>query len=575
MLELSAAGMFGLSIGAASGQDAQPASSDNGQTGDVAAGSRWAVATVSRHATEAAMHVLRQGGNAADAAVAAGLMLAVVDGYNSGLGGGCFIVARRPDGSVMAIDGRETAPALATRDMFIRNGIADPNLSQVGALASGVPGAVASYHRLATTMGTGRWKQAVNIAAEKAEEGFIVDDAYAARVAGEADNLAKFEGSRAIFFDKSGRPLAAGAKLVQLDLAKTLREIAVGGADAFYQGRVADLVQRWMIENGGLIRRDDLASYRPRDRHPVITSFRGNQIYGFPPPSSGGVHVAQILAFLDRFDLRQIFSDDPATYYHVLGEAMRLAFADRAQFLGDPSFAEVPEGLIDPDYLQKRSTQIDPSHRIPIVSAGAPPGIGRDLFGRQPRHTTHFSVADSEGNWVAITATVNTTFGSCVVIPGTGVVMNNQMDDFAIAPGTPNAFGLIGSEANAPAAGKRPLSSMSPTLVVRDGTPVISCGAAGGPKIISATAQILLNHLALGQSVEQAVASVRIHHQWSPDRLVVENSMAPEIVAALKKLGHTVVRTPALATAQAIGRDEKGTLTAVAEPRINGFAAAM
>ena len=464
-------------------QDSTPTIEGNGQ---VARGRQYAVATVNEQASKAAMTIFAEGGNAVDAAIAAGLMLSVVDGFNSGLGGGCFILAKQANGKMLAIDGRETAPAASTATMFMRNGVADPSLSQTGSLASGTPGAVAAYAKLSDAMGTGRWKRAADLAVEVADQGFEISPGYASRIRSEAKDLEKFEGSRAVFFDENGKPLTAGATLIQRDLAKTLRELSVDGPSAFYEGRFAELTAQWMAANGGLIDLTDLRNYRVRERDPVSSNFRGHQIFGFPPPSSGGVHVAQILNYVEQFELKSLFEDTPELFYHVVGEAMRLAFADRATFLGDPSFADVPLGLLDPDYLSKRGAQIQFDRRIPIVSAGGPPGIGRDLFGRLPRHTTHFTTVDSDGNWVAITATVNTTFGSKVVIPGTGVVMNNQMDDFAIAPGVPNAFGLVGSEANSPAAGKRPLSSMSPTIVLKDGQPVLTCGAAGGPRIISA-----------------------------------------------------------------------------------------
>lgn len=541
----------------------------------VASGRRGVVATVHPLATEAGLRTMQQGGNAVDAAVAAALMLAVVDGHNSGLGGGCFILARGADGKTIAIDGRETAPAAAHPKMFIRDGRPDPSLSQTGPLAVGVPGAVAAYHQLSRRGGTGRWSSAASAAAERAAEGFEIGSAYAARLASVADSLGQFEASRALFLRPDGTPLQAGDLLVQNDLAATLGELAADGPDAFYRGRFAEQTARWMSENGGLITAEDLRRYFTRQRTPVETAFGDYQILGFPPPSSGGVHVAQILGMLERFDLASMYRNDPTSYYHVIGEAMRLAFADRAEWLGDPTFTDVPRGLIDPEYLKKRSAMIRLDHRIPIVNAGGPPGLGKDLFGRLPRHTTHLTAADDSGNWVAITTTVNTTFGSKIVVPGTGVVLNNQMDDFSIAPGLPNAFGLVGNEANAPEPGKRPLSSMSPTIVLREGHPVLSCGAAGGPRIISAVAQILLRVLSLEESLSAAIAAPRIHHQWRPDLLYVEDALDPQIVAALEQLGHRIRSTGGIATAQAIGRSDDGRLIAVAEPRLPGTAGSL
>lgn len=538
-------------------------------------GQRAAVATVHPLATEAGLRMLRAGGNAADAAVAAGLMLAVVDGHNSGLGGGCFILARSAAGKIIAIDGRETAPAAAVPDMFIRGGKPDASLSQTGALAAGVPGAVAAYHRLSTELGTGRWAMAAKWAAEVAAEGFPLPTSYAARLRDEVADLQRFPASRTIFLREDGSPRHAGETLVQADLASTLQSLAVDGPDAFYRGAMAELTGRWMRDHGGIMTAEDFASYRVRFREPVRTRYHDYEIVGFPPPSSGGVHVAQILGMLQHFDLPQFYQNSPVTFYHIVAEAMRLAFADRAEFLGDPGFSAVPRGLIDPEYLRQRASLIAPNKRIPIVRAGAPPAIDSDTFGRKPRHTTHFTATDSQGNWIAITATVNTTFGSKVVVPGTGVVLNNQMDDFAIAPGIPNAFGLVGNAANAPAAGKRPLSSMSPTIVLENGQPVLTCGAAGGPRIINATTQILLRVLALKQSVSEALAAPRIHHQWQPDQILVEPTIDPFVRASLEGLGHRVVGTSSVATAQGIAWDRQLGFTAAAEPRLPGAAGAI
>jgi gamma-glutamyltranspeptidase/glutathione hydrolase len=527
---------------------------------------------VRREAAEAALAMFARGGNAADAAVAAGLMLAVVDGHNSGLGGGCFILARSGNGEVLAIDGREMAPAAAHAEMYLRDGRPQPRRSRTGALAAGVPGAVAAYHELSQRMGEGLWAEAAELAAEVAAAGHRVEPPQASRLRSVRRQIAPFPATRDIFLRPSGEPYRAGDLLVQTDLAGTLRALASDGPAAFYQGDFAERTARWMADHEGLITREDLSAYHTVDRAPTQSSFRGCEIIGFPPPSSGGVHVAQILSMLERFDLQRMASNDPASYYHVVAEAMRLAFADRAVFLGDPDFAEVPRGLLDAEYLRRRGQRIEVAKRMGEIGAGAPPRLRTDLFSREPRHTTHFSVADNDGNWVAITATVNTTLGSKVVVPGTGVVLNNQMDDFAIAPGVPNAFGLLGNEANAPGPGKRPLSSMSPTIALRDAVPVISCGAAGGPRIISATLQILLRLLACEMPLEEAIAAPRVHHQWRPDKLYLEDQIDETVARQLRALGHTTERLSAVATAQAITRDADGTLTAAGEPRLPGVA---
>lgn len=571
-----AAGGRGAVPTAAQPPRAVPDVSENGAGGPspLASGRRAAVATVHPRATAAAIETLRRGGNAADAAVAAGLMLSVVDGHNSGLGGGCFILARSAGGQITAIDGREEAPAAASGKMFFRNGKPDPTLSKTGPLASGVPGAVAAYHRLSKRLGNGRWGDAVREAADVAENGFLLPGQYARRLASVADELRRFEASRAIFLRPDGSPLKAGDRLVQRDLAQTLRELA-DGPDAFYRGRFAERTGRWMRRHGGLITAADLAGYETRIRHPVKSTFRGHRVVGFPPPSSGGVHVAQILGMLERFDLRRLAAERPVTLWHVVAEAMRRAFADRARWLGDSDFADVPRGLLDAEYLQTRGASIDPAGVSTAIEAGAPPDATTRLFGDRSRHTTHLTVADRDGNWVAITATINTTLGSKVVVPGTGVVLNNEMDDFAIAPGVPNAFGLIGREANAPEPGKRPLSSMSPTLVLDGDEPVLTCGAAGGPRIISAAMQIVLRVIGLGDDVASALAAPRIHHQWRPDTLFAERRHDDAIVRGLRDRGHDVEVLEGIGTAQAIARGGNGEFTAAAEPRVGGSAAAL
>lgn len=534
-----------------------------------AEGSRAMVATVHPLATDAGIRVMRDGGNAVDGAVAAALTLGVVDGFNSGLGGGCFILIRTADGKFYAIDGRETAPAAATRDMFVREGKPQIELSKNGPLASGTPGALAAYSLAVERHG--RRKLAVLLApgAKIAEEGFTLDENYARRLASAAEKLAKFEGSRQIFLKADGSPYRHGETLRQPDLANTYCALAKDGVNWFYRGPFAEKVAAWMKEHGGILTKQDFANYQPQDRTPLVTQYRDYTIVGFPPPSSGGVHVAQILNILENFNLKELHDDDPAKFIHVTAEAMKLAFADRAYWLGDPDFAKVPRGLIDQLYAGALAKQIDLAHATPVKSYGTPPNAETEVF----RHTTHIAAADAEGNWVAITATINTTFGSKVVVPGTGVVLNNEMDDFAIMPGVPNAFGLLGAEANAVAPGKRPLSSMSPTIVLQDDRPVMTVGAAGGPKIITQAVLAIVNHLDLGMDLHDAVAAPRFHHQWSPDELVVEHTLAPEIMHRLRELRHTVREESSAGVTQAIGRNENGKLIGVHDPRVPGKAA--
>lgn len=519
------------------------------------------------------MNAFARGGNAFDAAVAAAFMLGVVDGHNSGIGGGCFVLGRSAAGELFAIDGRETAPGRADRDLFLRNGQPDPMASQIGPLASGVPGQVAALAKLSLCHGRGGWASSLREAADVAQAGYLVGEATASAIRRKAPQLRLFPAAASQFLHADGSPLTVGENLRQPDLGKTLAAIASEGPDWFYRGPFADACARWMAENAGLLDRADFASYVALPREPLLTNYRNYRIVGFPPPSSGGVHIAQMLMMLERFPIGAWLKDEPATAIHVLAEAMKRAFADRAHWLGDADFTAVPRGLIDPDYCRQWSRDIDPRTAKEVRSHGQPPRAGDDLFNR--RHTTHLTAADSAGNWVAITNTVNTTFGSCVVIPGTGVVMNNEMDDFSIAPGTPNAFGLLGAEANAVQAGKRPLSSMSPTIVLDEaGAPCLTCGAAGGPRIINATLQCILRVLDQGLSVDEALAAPRVHHQWSPNQLMAETGWDPDVIQAVEARGHRMAAPGNVAIVQAIQRSEDGNLIAAADPRTEGSASA-
>lgn len=524
------------------------------------------VASVHPLATEAGVRTLKSGGNAIDAAVAVGLTLGVVDAHNSGIGGGCFMLIRLANGEFVALDGREMAPAAATRDLFIRNGKGDTELSQTGPLASGVPGEVAVFDYAVRHHGKKSFRELVLPAAEIAATGFPITQAFVSRLRSVTNELARFEGSRALFLPDGQLP-RVGAIFKQPDLARTYRQLAGQGSDWFYRGGFAEAVAAWMKANGGILTADDFANYQMVLREPVRTTYRGYSVVSFPPPSSGGVHVVQMLNILEHFDLKHL---DPVTRWHVLAETMKLAFADRAYWLGDPDYAKVPRGLIAKDYAATLARQINLEHTASVTNHGWPPRWSEDLF---ERHTTHWSVADTDGNWVACTATINTTYGSKVVIPGTGVVLNNQMDDFSVQPGVPNAFGLIGAEANAVAPGKRPLSSMSPTIVLQDGQPIIALGAAGGPKIITAVLLELVEMLDLGLTPEQALAQPRIHQQWSPDELLVEAALPTAIKTALEQRGHVVKELRALAISQIVARSADGkSFVGAADPRTGGKA---
>ena len=531
------------------------------------------VATVHPLATDAGLAALARGGNAVDAAVAAALTLGVVDGHNSGIGGGCFVLLRLGDGRLVCIDGREMAPGKATRDMYLRQGKPQPELSAVGPLAAGVPGALAAQAEAVRDYGRLKLADLLRPAADLAERGFPVGRSLAGAIRHSAAQLARFSGPRGPLLHADGSPYKEGEVLKQPDLARTYRAVAGQGTDWFYRGPLAEKVGRWMGENGGILTAGDFARYSTRRREPLVTTYRGWTIVGFPPPSSGGLHVAQILNTVEHFPMGDLWRSDRAKFYHVVAEAMKLAFADRAYWLGDPDFARVPRGLVDKSYAAGLARRIRMDRASPVASHGQPPRAEEDCFGK---HTTHVTAADDQGNWVAMTCTVNLTFGSRVIVPETGVVLNNQMDDFSIAPGVPNAMGLLGAEANSVAPGKRPLSSMSPTIVLENGRPIFTLGAAGGPTIISQVVMGLIYRLDAGLDLPAAIGGPRIHHQWAPDRLRVERRLEPAISAALEKLGHQISASSGIGVCQAIGLASDGhTWVGVHDPRVVGKAASL
>ena len=525
-----------------------------------------AVVTVHPLATKAAEKAFKEGGNAVDAAVASALTLGVVDGFNSGIGGGCFMLILKPDGEFIAIDGREAAPLKASRDMYLRDGRANPDLSQTGSLAIGVPGALAAYNLVISKYGKLVLSKHLMEAATIADEGFVLDASYLRRLDQVVDKLRLFPDSANIFLDDNQTSWPIGHRLKQADLARSYRNIASYSVDWFYKGEFALKTENWMAGNGGLIIQEDFTRYEVKQRKPVRTVYRNHEIIGYPPPSSGGVHVAQILNILENFDLFSM-APDSADFVHIVTEAMRLAFADRSYWLGDADFVSVPKGLASKKYARMLAKKINPKKVARVDAHSKPLDSDKDLFGK---HTTHFSAADSDGWWVACTATINTTFGSGVVIPGTGIVMNNEMDDFSAQPGVPNAFGLVGAEANAVAPGKRPLSSMSPTIVLKDGKPIFSVGAAGGPTIISQAVLAIINIIDHGMAPDQALGQARFHHQWKPNQLLVEKSLDRKCIDSLVERGHKVKLINSIGAAQAIGQNSMGAFIGSADPRGRG-----
>ena len=522
---------------------------------------KGAVASVNPIATHAGIQAFEAGGNAIDAALATAFTLGVVDSSNSGIGGGLFILVHTADGEMLAIDGREMAPAAAHRDMYIRNGKVVKDLSKTGALASGIPGSVAALYELQKKAGNLTFKDVILPAAKVAEKGFAVDTVLGKRLQWKADDIQKFPASAKIFLKADGSPYSTGEIIIQKDLAKTYRKLAKHGPDYFYKGEFAKQTVKWMQANGGIITEKDFANYEIKYRDPVESTFNGHTIVGFPPPSSGGIHVAQILNILEQFELKKL---NETERYHLIIEAMKLAFADRAYWLGDSDFVDVPKGLIDEDYAKQLAKKMRLTKVSKVDSYSTPPNSDTDLF---DKHTTHIAAADADGNWVAITTTLNTSFGSKVVIPGTGVLMNNQMDDFSAEPGVANAFGLVGAEANSIEGKKRPLSSMSPTIVLKEGKPVMTVGAAGGPTIISQVMQAIFHHIYMDLPLKQAVETARVHHQWKPDRVYIDKFASKELREGLTEKGHDVKDWPPFGATQAISIDD-GKFEVVTEPRL-------
>jgi gamma-glutamyltranspeptidase/glutathione hydrolase len=533
-------------------------------------GQNGVAATVHPLASAAAVQAMRDGGNAIDAAVAAALTLGVVDGHNSGIGGGCFMLVRLADHSIVAFDGREQAPSAATRDLYVRNGKAQPNLSQTGPLAVGVPGSLAVYDEALRRYGKLPLARHLNAAARLAEEGFPLGRDLARQMAGSSNEWKSFPATRAILLRGGQGAYGVGDTFTQPDLAKSYHAIAEKGVAWFYSGEYARRTDEWMKQQGGIVTADDFGGYQLKTRQPILITYRGHQILGFPPPSSGGVHVAQILNILDTFNLRAMGLGS-ADFIHVVTEAMKLAFADRAFWLGDPDFTPVPRGLVTRSYAERLARRIDLNKATPVPMHDTPPDATEHLF---EKHTTHFSTADALGNWVACTATINTTFGSKVVIPGTGIFLNNQMDDFSIQPGTRNFFGLVGAEANAVAPRKRPLSSMSPTIVLKDGRPVLCVGAAGGPTIISQTLLAIVYTVDFGLPLGEALAQVRFHHQWQPDELRIERTVTSRVRRELSRRGHKIKLVDSIGATQAVGQGtQRKVLIGATDPRTEGIAA--
>ncbi|MBI3016174.1 MAG: gamma-glutamyltransferase [Candidatus Tectomicrobia bacterium] len=530
------------------------------------------VASAHPLASRTGIEILKKGGNAVDAAVAMAFVLGVVEPHSSGIGGGGFMLIRSGrSGEITALDYREKAPARASRDMYLdKSGNVVPGLSTEGYRAAAVPGTVAGLTLALQKYGSKTLPQVLSPAIRYADQGFPVSAYLREQIKSQQEKLAKFPDSRRIFLH-NGNPPQVGEILVQKELANTLKAVAQKGVRIFYEGSIADIIDREMRKNGGLMREDDLAAYRAVLRPPVRGTYRGYEIVSMPPPSSGGVHLIQILNILEGYDLHRMGRHSAAAV-HLEVEAFRRAYADRAQFLGDPGFVKIPvAGLLSKPYATALRGKIDLDRATPSreVKPGNPAAY-------ESPSTTHLSVVDREGNAVALTQTINTTFGSGVVIPSTGILLNNEMDDFSAKPGVSNVYGLVGSEANSIAPGKIPLSSMTPTMVFRGGKLFLVLGSPGGSRIITAAVQVILNVIDYGMNIRDAVSAPRIHHQWLPDEVQMEKGALPSrVLRALEAMGHTVRERDSMGNVQAILVDPAtGAPSGVSDPRGVGVALA-
>jgi gamma-glutamyltranspeptidase/glutathione hydrolase len=514
-----------------------PCDAQRGGNGLVVSDSEWA--------SKAGMDMLGRGGNAVDAAIATAFALAVVDQASSGLGGGGFmIIYNAKDQRAHALDFRETAPEAARADLYLKGGKPAPSLSLTGALAVAVPGEAAGLLAAMRRFGSLPLPMLMAPAIRLAIEGFPLEPSLRYAIERQLSNMKKFRDLGRVFLVKDEVP-AEGEMIRQPELGQTLKAIASQGAEVFYEGWIAQAIAETVKKEGGVLTLEDLRTYKPVWREPLIGTYRKRTVITMPPPSSGGVALIEMLNMLEGYPLNEL-SHNSATYLHLITETMKHAFADRAQYLGDPDFIKVPISmLVSKDYATQMRDRISP------VKTHPPKYYGSGNFKAEQGGTTHFSVLDRFGNAVACTLSVNTRFGSKILVPRTGIVLNNEMDDFAIHPGG-NVYGLVGNEANSLRPKKRPLSSMTPTIVLQGDRPELIVGAAGGPRIINATLQTILNVLDFRLPVKEAVEAPRIHHQWLPDELNVEARLPPETRRSLERRGHAVKERSGLGVVQAI-----------------------
>lgn len=516
------------------------------------------------HATDAGVALLRAGGNAVDAAVAVGFALAVTHPQAGNLGGGGFLLVRNADGRTAFLDFRERAPAAASAGMYLDTAGKPTDASQFGYRASGVPGSVRGFEMAQQRYGRRKWAELLAPAIQLAKEGFPVSYNLA-RSLRQSKALARDGESRRLFH-RDGRYYDAGEIFRQPELAATLARIASNGARDFYAGETARLIAKTQHAHGGLITLEDLAAYETVWRTPLEGSYKGYHLIAAPPPSSGGVGLLQMLGVLDG-SLYQRDGAGSAAAIHFVAETMRRYYADRARYLADPDFARVPvAGLIDQRYTAALRRSIDPERATPSdrVAPGRPEGVESD-------QTTHYSIVDAEGNAVAVTYTLNGSYGSGVTVPGAGFLLNNEMDDFTVAAGVPNMFGLVQGQANRIAPRKRPLSSMTPTMVLRDAKLFAVLGSPGGARIITTVLEVFLNMADFHMDLQGAVNSPRFHHQWKPDTLGMEPGFSPDTLALLRARGHAIEQVRSIGEISAIAREGEW-LAGAADPRVDGKA---
>ena len=529
--------------------------------------SRGMVSGPEKLASEAGLEMLKKGGNAVDAAVATGFALAVTLPRAGNIAGGGFMLVHLAESDKQVfIDYREMAPAGASRDMFLNeDGTVNKRKAYNSVSAAGIPGTVAGLIHALENYGTLDLKTVIQPAIDLAEQGFEVPAALHLNLRSASKRLARNDEANRVYLGGTGTAPAMGSLFKQPDLAATLKRVRDKGFDGFYKGKTAELIAAEMQRGGGVMNADDLASYRAIEREPVRSSFRGYDIVSAPPPSSGGVHVSQILKLLEPYPIEEM-GHNSAAYLHLLIESMKLAYADRSEYLGDPDRTEIPvKALTSESYLDGRRALIQDDVATP--SELIKPGSVDD---DESTETTHFSIVDEYGNVVTNTYTINFSFGSGIVVPGTGMLLNNEMDDFAAKPGFPNGYGLVQGEANAVAAGSRPLSSMTPTLVFKEGKPWVATGSPGGSRIITAVAQTLLNLMAFDMTLGMATSSPRIHHQWMPDMAMVEPGISTDTVNILEASKHKILRSNSTIGRVNSVQIEDGWFYGYADPRRPG-----